>query len=336
MAMPRNPLGALVIVFGLAITAIAGHAAAAQTQYHHLDSRRPVRVEGTDPTPRFALAADVAPFQIERLAGGTMRYRADPKFAYGILPFTDIEFRVPMVQVNPPVETGALSSAGIAGVAIGAKHAFNVETTHWPALAIDGEALLPVGGLAPGKASFIMKALLTRTTAAGRLHLNAGIGTWAIRAPEQDGEGCDTACVGSRPPFIIDVPCNLIPRTSGRAASISASRCMAALPDSLPAGSSASAVAPVRLSGGRWFGGVAFDHAFPVRSTLLVADLFAERFIGLFPKIDWTAEAGLRHQVTPRLVVDAGVGRRFAGTTQSTTFVVGATYEFATPPWSGR
>jgi hypothetical protein len=50
----------------------------------------------------------------------------------------------------------------------------------------------------------------------------------------------------------------------------------------------------------------------PLRSTLLTADVFAERFIGLYPKIDWTAEAGIRHQLTPVIVVDTGIGWDFA------------------------
>lgn len=333
MVMPRISLGAISLAAGLLIGSVAVHRAAAQSQYHHLDGGRPVRVEGTDPTPRFALDADVAPFQIERLSGGTMRYRAEPKIAYGVLPFTEISLRVPLVQVNPAVSTGALSTAGVAGVSIGAMHAFNIETNGWPALALESEVSLPVGGLAPTKSSFIVKGLLTKTTSLGRLHLNAGVGTFAIRPATPADNSCDSTCYGgSRPPFIFDVPCDVAPRVAGRLQSLAASRCMAAaLPDS-----STPSIAPVRLDGNRWFGGIAFDHAFPLRSTLLVADLFAERFVGLFPKIDWTAEIGMRHQVTPRLVVDAGAGRRFAGTTQSMTFVFGATFEFATPPWPGR
>lgn len=338
-------LGPIWLLLVAPIGRAAGTPLSAQTQYHNLDGGRPVRVEGTEPTARFAVDVDVAPFQVERLAGGTMRYRAEPKITYGALPFTEVELRVPLVQVNPPSASGALSTSGVAGVSLGAMHAFNVETTRFPAVALDAEVSLPVGGLAGDKSSYIVKGLLTRTTSLGRVHLNAGVGTYAIRSARQSASGCDstrprvrapgdTTC-GGGVPVIIDVPCDLSPGANGRLSTMAASRCMATLPESSTT-TAITAASSTRSSGRRWFGGAAFDHSLPLHSTLLVADVFAERFIGLFPRIDWTAEVGARHQVTPILVVDVGVGRRFAGTTQSVTFVVGATYQFATPPWPVR
>ena len=91
-----------------------------------------------------------------------------------------------------------------------------------------------------------------------------------------------------------------------------------------------------RVTGSRWLAGLGVDHTFALRSTLVTADVFAERFVGLYPKIDWTAEAGIRHQFNPVIVLDAGIGWRFAGTVRSTSVTVGATYEFATPPFLGR
>ena len=158
-------LGTIWLLLVTPIARVVGTTLSAQTQYHHLDGGRPVRVEGADPTARYALDVDVAPFQLERLSGGTIRYRAEPKVTYGALPFTEFELRVPLVQVNPPRASGTLSTSGIAGVSLGAKHAFNVETTRFPAFAIDAELSLPVGGLAAEKSSYVVKGLLSRTTA---------------------------------------------------------------------------------------------------------------------------------------------------------------------------
>jgi len=54
-----------------------------------------------------------------------------------------------------------------------------------------------------------------------------------------------------------------------------------------------------------------------------------DRFDGLYALTDWTAEVGVRTQISPQMVADLGVGRRFAGTTQSTTVLFGVSY--ATP-----
>jgi hypothetical protein len=76
---------------------------------------------------------------------------------------------------------------------------------------------------------------------------------------------------------------------------------------------------------------MAADHTWPLRSVLVSGGVYAERFVGLFPAMDWTAELGARHQPTPWLVFDAGVARRFAGTTQSSAATVGLTWVLAVP-----
>ena len=331
-------------IHSLLIVVALSRAGVARAQYRNLDAGRPGRVEDAEPTPRYALDIDLAPFQIERLAGGTTRYRAEPRLAYGILPFTDLEIRAPIVQVNPPSASGAISAAGLAGLSIGLLRALNIETTNMPAFALAAELSLPVGGLAPARGSYLAKALLTKTTGVGRFHLNAGYGTYAVRIAStgsSGSSGCsslrlslpgDTTC-GAGPPIIIDAPCSLNPAPSAGFASGSSRRCAPPATETLAAPASTP---ELRSAGNHWFAGAAFDHSFALRSTLLSADVFAERFVGLYPNTDWTAEIGLRHQLTPLVVVDAGFGRHFAGTIPSTFVVIGATYELATPPFLGR
>jgi hypothetical protein len=334
----RCPVRPLTRLLCCSFLAAFAPLASAQTQYRNLDAGRPGRVEDAESAARYTLDLDVAAFQVERLAGGTMRYRAEPKLAYGVLPFTELELRAPIVQITPPSGTGGNSAAGIAGLTVGVLHSFNLETANVPALALATELSLPVGNLAPVRGSFFVKALATKTTQVGRFHMNGGYGTWTIRAPSSATDPCsslvlrtpgDTTCgTYGGPPIIIDVPCRVIPSVPGRLASVSARMCMPPAPDSSPA--------PTPTVGDRWFGGIGFDHSFPFRSLLVSGDLFAERLIGLYPIVDWTAELGVRLQLSPVVVASAGVGRHFAGVVRSTSFMIGATYEVATPPLLGR
>jgi len=82
-------------------------------------------------------------------------------------------------------------------------------------------------------------------------------------------------------------------------------------------------------TGSRWMIGLGGDHAFPLQSLLLTADVFVEQFNGPYSATEWTAEAGARHQWTPRLVIDGGMSRRFSGLAPSFAITLGATYAFA-------
>jgi hypothetical protein len=78
-----------------------------------------------------------------------------------------------------------------------------------------------------------------------------------------------------------------------------------------------------------WLVGMAVDKTLPLRSLLIVTDVFAERFEGLNRAVDWTAELGVRHQTTPWLVVDAAVGRHYSGTALSSFLTFGTTVSHA-------
>ena len=63
----------------------------------------------------------------------------------------------------------------------------------------------------------------------------------------------------------------------------------------------------------RWLAGVAVDHAFPLEAMLLVADVTARQPIDADGAVEWAAGAGVRYQWSPRLALDAGVGRTLNG-----------------------
>jgi hypothetical protein len=63
----------------------------------------------------------------------------------------------------------------------------------------------------------------------------------------------------------------------------------------------------------RWMAGLAIDRAVPLRSLLLGIELVAEQPMHAADPLQWTIGGGWRYQLTPRIVVDAGMGRRVSG-----------------------
>lgn len=298
-----------------------------QTEYYNLDSGRPTRIEDAVATPRGELEIQLLPLRAEWVGGGTQRLRLEPKFSYGVFPLTEIELRVPLLHARSPA---APPTWGIASAGIGALHAFNVET-RVPAFAVAGEAALPVGSLAATTVSYSVKGLMTKTFRFARLQLNAGGGTWSIRPvpPGVVAGGGGTVCgnaPGVPPCLIPDVPCNLVPTD------VTASASFACMPSTQSEVRAAAASSPP-TSGAHWMAALGVDHSWPLISTLVVADVVVDRFDGLYPLDDWTAEVGMRRQVTPQMVFDCGLSRRFAGTTQATSITVGLSYSLPVKPW---
>lgn len=79
----------------------------------------------------------------------------------------------------------------------------------------------------------------------------------------------------------------------------------------------------------RWMAGLAVDKTFPLRSALLIADVFAERPLHAGDELEWTAEAGVRYQLDPFFALDAGVGRKLTGDEQGWFVTFGAARAFA-------
>ena len=79
----------------------------------------------------------------------------------------------------------------------------------------------------------------------------------------------------------------------------------------------------------RWLAGVAIDRTSPLRALLVTAEIFVRRPLGDAPDVEWTAGAGLRHQLDPRFALDAGLGRRLTGDDRAWYVTVGVAYAFA-------
>lgn len=321
------------LTVALVVALAAPRAARSQTEYYNLDASRPLRVEDAVPTERYGLDLDLAPVRFERYDGGVMRLRFEPKVSVGLFPLTDVEVRVPLVFSSTTQGTNPPTNFGVAGVGVGVLHALNVESARWPAIALGVELLLPSGPMSGPNGSYSLRALASRTTTLGRLNLNLAYGTYSVRSAvslsDPSCAGYDpNVCGGLGVPF--DIPCNVIP--SPRAASTARApdaprycdRAPPRAPRMLAAGERFD---PARSWGNHWLAAFGYDLPFGLKSTLLSADVVAERFLGLYALTDWTAEVGVRHQLAPRLVVDAGVGRHFAGVSKSSMATLGLSYE---------
>jgi hypothetical protein len=299
--------------------------------YYNLDAGRPGRVEDATPASRYELGLQLLPVRFERLANGVRRWRTDQQASFGIAPFTEVEVRAPILLIDSPTPGVPLAS-GLGGVAVGGMHAFGLETGRLPALAVAGEWLLPVGSLAARVGSYSAKVLATKTFALARLHVNVGYGSWSVRpAPSADTPACGDfiplpgvpvppGCLVELP----DTPCDRLPSPGVRITSAepAARRALAC------AVSARLAVLPPQATvGSRWMSAVGLDHAFALASTLLSADVVAERYIGLFPTTDWSGELGVRYQWSPQVVLDAGIARHFTGALRSNAATIGLSYD---------
>lgn len=85
----------------------------------------------------------------------------------------------------------------------------------------------------------------------------------------------------------------------------------------------------------RWLGGIAVDRTFPLRSLLVTAELVARQPIHDEEDVAWDAGTGLRYQFSPRLALDAGIGRQLTGSAQAWSVTFGTAYAFGLP-WSAR
>jgi hypothetical protein len=293
----------------------------AQSGYYNLDAGRPTRVEDALATPRYELEIQLPTVRFERLASGVQRWRMEPKIVYGFAPFSELEIRAPFIVVDAPEPDVALRS-GLGGVAIGALHSFGVERSAWPAFALAGEWIAPVGALSAPIGSYAVKGVATKTYQHARAHLNVAYGTYSSKVnvcalPRPINIPAPAGCPPTLIPF--DPPCDAIP-IAGVARTLA--RC------------SASAVVReeqlefdvARGVGMRWMTGLGLDHVFALSSTVVSADVVAERFAGLFARTDLSAEIGLRRQWTPQIVLDLGVARHFTGLLRANSVTVGATY----------
>lgn len=307
----------LVLALEAGLSAIGG----GQASYRNLDAGHPARVEDATPTERYGLDLDMVNLRYDELSGLRTRVQYEPRVSYGIFPRTEVWMRLPIFYR----ERTALPRGGVAGFGAGALYQLRMESQHIPALAIASEVFRPTGPNAL-PAAYSLRALVTRSFAPARIHLNASIASYAIREGPSLVVTCPQTGCGSGsnlPP--LDGPCSI-----GGAVEFAASfLCAASQP--APAATGRQRPGDIRTRS-HWLLGFALDRTLPLASTLLVADFFAEKFEGLGRRTDLTAELGARHQLRPQVVVSGGIGRHFRGAGHSTFLTLGLTLSRAFQP----
>jgi hypothetical protein len=232
--------------------------ASAQTDFYNTDAGRPLTIEDAAAVERYAFELQLAPLRLDRAARGVYRWTVEPEIAYGIAPRTQVEIGLPLTYVD-----ANRRSSGLSGIELSMLHSLNNET-RLPALAVAGEVLLPVGGLAPDDAVFSAKGILTRTLRWARFHLN---GQYTFG---EEDDRVDT----------------VIPEEGS---------------------------APETHEASRWLAGIAMDRTFPLVSTLIGAELVAEKSRSDGADVEWSTALGIRRQLSPAFNVDAGIGKRLSG-----------------------
>ena len=292
--------------------------ATAQTAYYDLDAGRPVRIDDANVVERYALELEPAPVRAEWLAGGRSRFRVSPHLAFGILPRTQVEASLPLERRD----LGAGTESGAAGLELSAMHSFNNERQYRPAFALWIGARLPVGALAASGTRVGARGIMTQTFGFGRVHVNGEYSTTNKSSPCQPAPGT-TACSPVNDGHLCssgDRGDVLRPETTS---------CMASV-------GSAPPPSPISAPRGRWGLGVAGDHTLPLRSLLLVGGVFVQRDAREGSPDDWTAETGLRWQLSPGSVFDLGIGRHFTGADRSFTVSTGLAFQMAPPGFLAR
>ena len=79
----------------------------------------------------------------------------------------------------------------------------------------------------------------------------------------------------------------------------------------------------------RWSAGLAVDHTFVLRSLLVGAEVHAHAPLIDGADTEWRAALGVRQQLSPRVALDAGLGRRVSDGEAGWTLTMGAAYAFA-------
>jgi hypothetical protein len=198
--------------------------------------------------------------------------------------------------------------AGIGGIGIGGEHQLTIETLSGPALAIASEVFIPTG---PNRirTSYSGKALATKTFSKFRAHVNAGVLSFSYRVPP----GVEKIIPPLHLPCSIGLPDEMSPRAMCSPASGIESAPAAFVEGDIETRAS-------------WTTGLAIDRSFPLKSLMVIADVYRQKYEGIGRPADWTAEIGARKQVTRALVVDGGFGRLFTGESRAWFVIFGTTF----------
>jgi hypothetical protein len=307
-------LGRRLLLRGIVLVGLFPASAIAQRHYANLHAGGPVRVEDAVPEAAGEIELRIPALRLDDPDAGARRLRLDPAVSFTPSSRTVLELGASYAWL------GSLADprGGLTGWDVAISQSVALEGRRMPAVTVAVDAFFPAGALRSGGTWSQVRTMVTRSRGRMRTHLNASVGQYRVEIVDA-GATCKASsllvklgltCDGSSPPVLPGGPCAsvgapvpaLIPRhcSSAELAFTSDTTILVT-------------VARRPLSGTRWFGGLGVDLDVPQWSTLVVADVYASRLVGLQARADMGAELGVRRQAGSRLVLELGVGRRFAG-----------------------
>ncbi len=292
-----------LVAAGATLALFAPSALQAQTDYFNTDGGRPLRIQDANAVEWRAIELQFAPLLLERSGGGRWRPEIEPELAFGILPRTVLSFGFPLVSVDRPVAplppSTALAQRG------------NIDGTTFAPDVIGPGGELPlsgagqVGGLAGVHVSMFHQLNVETRLPSFAIKADAllPVGPFAADQAYYTFTGIVTRTLSALGPV----------RVHGNAA--------VTLGDGVRGDTlSRSLVLPAP----RWRAGVSMDRAFPLQSTLIAVEALAQRSLLDGADVVWSTGAGVRHQFSPRVVVDVGVLRDLTGPERNWSFTVGS------------
>ncbi len=246
----------------------------AQTDFFNTDGGRPLRVQDAHAVEWRALELQFAPLRLERHRGSGWRASVEPEIAFGLLPRTHVGIGFPIASVDRP----AVPSIDVL---------------------IPGQPSQNPGQI-NGLAGVHLSVL-------HQLNVETRIPAFALRGEvllPAGPLGPDKAY-----PSVTGIVTRTLPQFGAVRVHGNASVTFGSAPDAtgnVPTG-------PVAEDVPRWLAGVSVDRAFPLKFSLLAVELVARQGMLETDPVSLSTAVGVRHQFSPRIVMDLGVGRQFTG-----------------------
>jgi hypothetical protein len=305
---------------------LAPRVGAAQTDYYNTDGGRPLRIQDAIAVEWRAVELQFAPLAVAREAGGRWRPELEPELAFGILPRTALSFGFPLVSPDrpprpAPAAFGAFASRSDASRASQVGGLIGI-TPHGSA----SRTLTP-SGVAPDLVGPVPDPTAVPT---GQVNGLAGVHVslfhqfnMETRIPALAVKADALLPVG---PFSADNPyCTLtgiVTRTLSALGPVRVHGNASYTMGDAVRGDTVSR--PLVLPAPRWRAGVSVDRAFPIEATLVAVEALAQQSLLDGDPVRWSSGVGVRHQFSPRLVVDMGVLRDLTGPDRAWSVTVGS------------
>lgn len=313
MFSPWRALGTACVAL-LAMIA-APRTAHAQTDFFNTDGGRPLRVQDAISVEWRAIELQFAPVKFERHRANRWQVEVEPELAFGILPRTHLSIGFPLASADQP--PGPIPLVDVLGTT-SRMHRVGAAGTALATASLPSRAEIGMPG-ARGSNGQVHGLAGLHLSVFHQLNVETRIPALAVR-----GEvllpvgplGPDRTY-----PSLTAIATRTLPALGAVRVHGNATYTFGSSPNS---GGSVAIDQPAAAEVPRWLAGVSMDRAFPLQSTLIAVEAFAHRGMLDNDDVVLSAGAGVRHQFSPRLVLDVGVGREISGPDAHWSFTVGS------------